>query len=152
MSAGDAIHALNSTVVRVANSNMKGTFDPKKSYTATDVVYGGVDNTGQGKYALTGAIHHGTWASGTAIAVNETVFKDGKIYRAGGAITAANNTAANFNANFTLVTTAGNSPSMKIWPVLEQMFLEPYMYQLEMRPMQIMYISLIVHGNLETLL
>ena len=111
MSAGDAIHALNSTVVRVANSNMKGTFDPKKSYTATDVVYGGVDNTGQGKYALTGAIHHGTWASGTAIAVNETVFKDGKIYRAGGAITAANNTAANFNANFTLVTTAGNSPS-----------------------------------------
>ena len=113
MSTGDAVHAENSTVVRVANNIMKGTFDPKKAYASGDVVYGGVDMAGQGKYAALASAHLGTWASGTAVGANDTVYKDGIIYSpAAGAITAANNTAANFTAaNWTALTTAGNSPS-----------------------------------------
>ena len=115
MAAGDAIHAENSTVVRVANSNMKGTFDPKKAYAVGDVVYGGVNGAGQGKYAEigTGSAHLGTWSSGTAVGATETVFRDGIIYESTGGVarTAANNTSANFAANFTALTTGGNSPS-----------------------------------------
>ena len=113
LSAGDAVIAQGSTTVRVANSNMKGTFDPKKSYSLGDVVYGGVDATGQPKYISLGSAHLGTWASGSAVAGTETVFKDGIIYEptGGTAVTAAANTAAAFNANFTALTTPGNSPS-----------------------------------------
>jgi len=115
MTAGDAIHAAGSTVVRVANSNMKGTFDPKKAYAVGDVVYGGVNGAGQGKYAEIGAnsAHLGTWSSGTAVGATETVFRNGIIYKSTGGVarTAANNTSSNFATNFTALTTGGSSPS-----------------------------------------
>jgi flagellin-like hook-associated protein FlgL len=115
MTAGDAIHAQGSTVVRVANSNMKGTFDPKKAYAVGDVVYGGVNGAGLGKYAEIAAnsAHLGTWTPGTAVGATETVFRDGIIYESTGGVarTAAANTTANFATNFSALTTAGNSPS-----------------------------------------
>ena len=96
--------------VRVANSNMKGTFDGKQAYAATDVVYGGV-NAGQPIYVLLGEAHHGEWQTGKSINANDTIVgTDGFVYRADASITLTSDEAADLGS-FSLLTATGASPT-----------------------------------------
>ncbi|MBT3638047.1 MAG: hypothetical protein HN531_14000 [Opitutae bacterium] len=116
-SAGDIISP-DGLVTKVATNRMRGTFDPKKYYNGetlpntTDpqtgtsplephVVYGGTDGAGKGSYFQFNENHHGEWKSGQAVGLNESVFKDGKLWRANTDLTSAQNTDADFSVNWT---------------------------------------------------
>ena len=116
-SAGEIVSP-DGLVTKVATNQMRGTFDPKKAYNAdtntnsTDpqtgtapllphVVYGGVDGSGKGTYFRFGRNHHGEWKSGQAVGSNETVFKDGQLWRSNTSLSSAQNTDSNFSANWT---------------------------------------------------
>ena len=125
-SAGDIVSP-DGLVTKVATHVMRGTFDPKKVYNGdTDpngidpqtgttplephVVYGGTDGAGKGTYFQFDRNHHGEWKSGQAVGLSETVFKDGKLWRANTALSSAQNTDADFSTNWTSL---GSQPTVQ---------------------------------------
>ena len=114
--AGDPLLASGGSRVRVANSNMMGTFDAKKSYAAGNVVYGGVSLGGPQSpiYIQLATAHQGEWKTGLVVADDETfVGTDGFIYKneTGANITmSADETTDLATANITRLTLAGQSP------------------------------------------
>ena len=125
-SAGDVISP-DGLMTKVATNQMRGTFDPKKAYNSQSVptgidpqtgttpllphvVFGGV-STGKGTYFQFSRDHHGEWKEGqTVSAVYETAYRDGKLWRAKSSLASAQNTEANFSANWTLIS---NSPTIQ---------------------------------------
>ena len=125
-SAGDIVSP-DGLVTKVATHVMRGTFDPKKVYNGdTDpngidpqtgtaplephVVYGGTDGAGKGTYFQFDRNHHGEWKSGQAVGLSETVFKDGKLWRANTSLSSAQNTDADFSTNWTSL---GSQPTVQ---------------------------------------
>jgi flagellin-like hook-associated protein FlgL len=112
--AGDPFLAAGGSRVRVANSDMMGTFDAKKSYAANNVVYGGVSIGGPQTpiYIQLATAHKGEWKTGLVVADDETfVGNDGFLYRneTGASVTMSANETTDLAA-LSKLTVAGQSP------------------------------------------
>jgi flagellin-like hook-associated protein FlgL len=98
--AGMAVLAADKQTIRVANTNMRGTFDVEKIYAQSDVVYDGSD------YESMDEKHHGLYTDGTALTLgdDETVYYNGNIYvndGGNGSVTINSVTDLNSNADIT---------------------------------------------------
>ena len=94
--AGMTVLAADKQTIRVANTNMRGTFDVEKIYAQSDVVYDGSD------YESMDEKHHGLYTDGTALTLgdDETVYYDGDIYvNDGGSGSVTINSVADLNSN-----------------------------------------------------
>ena len=122
-SAGEIISP-DGLVTKVATNQMRGTFDPKKHYNSTTdinavdpqtgttpllphVVFGGV-SAGKGTYYQFNRDHLGEWEAGSAVSQSQSAFKDGQLWQANTALTAAQNTDATFSANWTSLGSLAN--------------------------------------------
>lgn len=131
-SAGEIISP-DGLVTKVATNQMRGTFDPKKHYNATNdlnavdpqtgttpllphFVYGGA-NAGKGTYFKFIRDHLGEWEAGSAVNQFETVFKDGQLWQTTNALTSAQNTAANFNTNWTSLGSDASAQALANAPI-----------------------------------
>jgi flagellin-like hook-associated protein FlgL len=101
----------NGTTALVASDVMRGTFDPKKDYAIGDVIWDGVDASGDGIYYELQSIHLGEWKTGEAVSQGQTTFRDGKLYEASNQLTSASNTDSNFASNWQELGTPPNPPS-----------------------------------------
>jgi len=94
--AGMAVLAADKQTIRVANTNMRGTFDVEKIYAQNDVVYDGSD------YETMDEKHHGLYTDGTALTLgdDETVYYNGDVYiNDGGSGSVTINSVADLNTN-----------------------------------------------------
>jgi flagellin-like hook-associated protein FlgL len=94
--AGMAVLAADKQTIRVANTNMRGTFDVEKIYAQNDVVYDGSD------YETMDDKHHGLYTDGTALTLgdDETVYYNGDVYiNDGGSGPVTINSVADLNTN-----------------------------------------------------
>ena len=94
--AGETVLAADKQTIRVANTNMRGTFDVEKIYAQSDVVYDGSD------YESMDEKHHGLYTDGTALTLgdDETVYYNGDIYvNDGGSGSVTINSVADLNSN-----------------------------------------------------
>jgi flagellin-like hook-associated protein FlgL len=124
-SAGEVISP-DGLTTKVATNQMRGTFDPKKTYNSQSntaaidpqtntspllphIVYGGVSG-GKGSYFKFVRDHLGEWQEGQAVSNGQTTFRDGKLWRSVSALTSAQNTDANFSSNWSSL---GSSPTVQ---------------------------------------